>query len=410
MMWPVVTLDYIKAKTQNALVGGPFGSNLTTRDYRPEGVPVIRGKNLANDCFFDETEFVFVSDEKADELSANNAKKGDLLFTQRGTLGQVGLISETSKFDRYVVSQSQMKLTVDRYKADPYFIYFYFCLPSTQEKIKSHVITSGVPHINLGILREIEIPLPPISDQVKIAQFASQYNDLIVTNQRRIQLLEESARLLYREWFVKLRFPGHETVPIKDGVPEGWHISTLENLAEIEMGQSPESKYYNEEQQGLPFHQGVTDFEDRFVSHRIYTTHATRYAEAGDIVCSVRAPVGRLNITLDKIAIGRGLSAFRSKYNFQSLLFYQMKNLFFREDLIGGGAIFASVGKKELYAQEIIQPIGKVAQAFENICSNIDKQIEYLTLYNRQLKQSRDLLLPKLMSGALDVSQIRSIA
>ena len=127
-----------------------------------------------------------------------------------------------------------------------------------------------VSHLNVADIKSLEIPrLPDLIVRENIVSILLSYDDLIINNQRRIQLLEESARLLYREWFVKLRFPGHETVPIKDGVPEGWHISTLENLAEIEMGQSPESKYYNEEQQGLPFHQGVTDFEDRFVSHRI---------------------------------------------------------------------------------------------------------------------------------------------
>src|SRR5216117_727545 len=113
MKWPQVTIEEIRATTRHWLVGGPFGSDLTTRDYVEEGVPVIRGTNLPDDCSFKDDEYVFVRDEKADALKANNAHPGDVVFTQRGTLGQVGLIPNEPKFPRYLVSQSQMKLTVD---------------------------------------------------------------------------------------------------------------------------------------------------------------------------------------------------------------------------------------------------------------------------------------------------------
>jgi type I restriction enzyme, S subunit len=245
-----------------------------------------------------------------------------------------------------------------------------------------------------------------VREQRVIAHLLDSYDDLIATNQRRIQLLEDAALRLYREWFSHLRFPGHESVEVKNGVPEGWTKATLGNLANIVMGQSPESKYYNINGQGLPFHQGVSDFRDRFVLHSTFTTQTTRIAEAGDILCSVRAPVGRLNITCDKIAIGRGLSAMRSKANLQSLLFYQLKALFVKEDIIGGGAIFASVGKKELFSQELLQPDTATALEFNRIVDEIDGQIETLVMQSRTLAKARDLLLPKLMSGQLDVSRI----
>ncbi|MBA8773045.1 restriction endonuclease subunit S, partial [Staphylococcus schleiferi subsp. coagulans] len=145
-----------------------------------------------------------------------------------------------------------------------------------------------------------EFELPDLDDQARIVECLSAYDDLIATNQRRIALLEDAARRLYREWFLHLRFPGHETVPVKDGVPEGWTKLPLGDVAEITMGQSPESKHYNTDGDGLPFHQGVSDFGHRFVTHETHTKQATRIAEVGDILCSVRAPVGRLNVTRDK--------------------------------------------------------------------------------------------------------------
>ena len=130
--------------------------------------------------------------------------------------------------------------------------------------------------------------------------------DLIENSRRRIQLLEQTARMLYKEWFVQLRFPDHERITINNGIPEGWESKTLGKISDITMGQSPKSIYYNENRDGLPFHQGVTYFGNRFPSHKIYCTVQNRIAEKGDILFSVRAPVGRINIANEKIIIGRG--------------------------------------------------------------------------------------------------------
>ena len=166
---------------------------------------------------------------------------------------------------------------------------------------------------------------PSPSEQTAIVSILSAYEDLIENNRRRIALLEESARLLYREWFVHFRFPGHEFCKVIDSIPEGWKQCTLVELAEVVMGQSPKSQFYNKEGDGLPFHQGVTDYGFRFVSHRIFSSVVTKSAEAGDILISVRAPVGRINVTRDRIVLGRGLAAIRSRTGHQSFLLYAMK-------------------------------------------------------------------------------------
>lgn len=287
------------------------------------------------------------------------------------------------------------------------FIRYVLAAPDFSAHI--HRITTGanIPHISGRDIAAYEFKLPDLEDQGRIIECMSAYDDLIATNQRRITLLEDAARRLYREWFVHLRFPGHESVAVKDGLPEGWAKLPLCEVADITMGQSPESKYYNTDGDGLPFHQGVSDFGNRFVTHETFTKQATRVAVAGDILCSVRAPVGRLNLTRDNIAIGRGLSAIRSRAGHQSLLFCQLDALFVEEDMIGGGAIFASVGKKELLEQVVLQPSAAIASTFNRLAADLDSQIENLDSQNRELAKARDLLLPKLMSGQLDVSGIR---
>lgn len=345
--------------------------------------------------------YIFHTKQHVNEYGASFSRllpPGSLIFPASGTLGIPRFLGVHA-----CIHDGWLYFT-DFDGIEPEFLYYkLITLKSFYEGI---AYGAAIQNINTDIVRNTEVDLPSKDERVCIASILSSYDDLIAANRRRIQLLEESARLLYREWFVKLRFPGHEIVPVVDGVPAGWEKKPLGDLADIVMGQSPESKYFNEDGEGLPFHQGVTDFGDRFVSHSTYSTHATRIAEPRDILCSVRAPVGRLNVALDRIVIGRGLSAMRSKFGTQSMLFYQLKDLFFQEDLIGGGAIFASVGKKELFGQEILQPSEEVATAFEKFASGIDQQIETVTLQNRRLQEARDLLLPKLMSGALDVSRI----
>jgi len=261
----------------------------------------------------------------------------------------------------------------------------------------------SVPTLNRNVLEDIHVNIPNYEAQEQIADILSTYDDLIENNRRRMALLEEAARQLYREWFVRLCFPGHEHTRITNGVPDGWERKELKEMVCVTMGQSPESTYYNEHGEGLPFHQGVTDFGERFVSHRVYCTALNRIAEAGDILCSVRAPVGRLNVTLDRIVIGRGLAALRSKTQSQSFLFQQLRAHFFKEDLVGSGAIFASVTKKEFESQELIDPPKRLKKAFEDVVAPCDGQLRVLHLQNQKLRTARDLLLPRLMTGGIAV-------
>ncbi len=171
---------------KGGLVGGPFGSSLGTKDYVGLGVPVIRGQNLGSDGRFDGSEFVYVSEGKADELKRNIAIPGDLVFTQRGTLGQVGIVP-AGHFERYVISQSQMRLRPDPEVADFDFLYYVFRSPQMLDMIGSRAIVTGVPHINLGILGDFHVLLPPLPEQRAIAGVLGALDDKIESNRRIIE-------------------------------------------------------------------------------------------------------------------------------------------------------------------------------------------------------------------------------
>jgi len=400
MSWPEVDFESLFAAPSR---NGVYKS----KDHHGSGVPIVNmGELFAfNRIGNQPMSLIRMSDA---EMDKSGLIDGDLLFGRRSLVeegaGKCSIVYKPA--GPLTFESSIIRVRLDRAIADPEFFFNYFRSPIGRSRIRAIVGGAAVKGIRGSDLKLIKVHVPPLDEQIAIRQVVALYDDLIATNQRRIALLEDAARRLYREWFVHLRFPGHESVPVKDGVPEGWAKLPLGDVAEITMGQSPESKYYNTDGDGLPFHQGVSDFGHRFVKHETYTKQATRIAEAGDILCSVRAPVGRLNFTRDKIAIGRGLSAMRSRTGHQSLLFYQLDALFVEEDMIGGGAIFASVGKKELFGQLILQPSTSVACTFNRLAADLDAQIENLDSQNQELAKARDLLLPKLMSGQLDVSGI----
>ena len=300
---------------------------------------------------------------------------------------------------------SHESLPLSRKKGDMTPRFIYYLLVHSADLIRGIGLGGGAatPILNKSIFSKIRIRIPSRKNWTDIASILSTYDDLIENNRQRIHLLEQMARKLYRKWFVHLRFPGHEHVTINDDIPEGWEHKTLDEISDITMGQSPESIYYNENQDGLPFHQGVTHFGSRFPSHKIYCTVQNRIADKGDILFSVRAPVGRINIATEKIVIGRGIAALRSSRCEQNFLFYALKSHFFKEDMMGGGSIFAAVTKKDLHSVVMLQPSKRVSEQFMERVRPIDRQIEVLHQTIDSLARTRDQLLPRLMNGQIAV-------
>lgn len=200
--WNTVRLEEACLKSKNSFSMGPFGSDIKTDNFVQSGVPVIRGVNLTKQPFY-ENGFVFVTENKADELKAANAFSGDLIFTHRGTLGQVGVIPFNSKFKRYVISQSQMKCTCDTYILDPMFAFYFFNSNPGQKIIMTHSTKSGVPHIiqPLTSLRSFFIPLPEIKEQKIIVNFISETNSLVETQQEYKSKLETLKKGLMQKLF-----------------------------------------------------------------------------------------------------------------------------------------------------------------------------------------------------------------
>ena len=394
--WPIEIID------------GDRSKNYPKRtEFVETGIPFLNSTNFVDDTL-DTTNLNYISEEKAASIRKGKVQRDDIIMTTRGSIGKLVLFN--CGYPLAIINAQMLIVRADGRIVDPIFLFNLLRSENVQAQIKNFSSGSAQPQIPIRDLVQVPLKIPGFQIQRRIASILSAYDDLIENNTRRIQILEEMAQKIYTEWFVHFRFPGHEKVKMVDSelgrIPKGWEVKPLSEISSITMGQSPKSQFYNETGEGIPFHQGVRDYGAHFPTDRLYCTVQNRIAHEGDILFSVRAPVGRINIATKTMVIGRGLSAIRSKQNSQIFLLCQLRHKFSEEDLIGGGTIFKAVTKKDMYEISMLHPIGNIIEEFQSHAKPIWKIIRILSEKNNNLRQTRDLLLPRLISGDIDVSEM----
>ena len=352
----------------------------------------------------------FVSDVEKKEWQGQSSSKfenGDILFARIYPCLDNRKIAVAKIDGKGFGSTEFFVLRAKEGIADQNFVYYLSKSDLiVQTAINSYVGASGRQRADLKFIKNSHFDLPSYDNQRKIAAMLSTYDDLIDTNRKQIVLLENMAEELYKEWFVRFRFPNWENTEFEKGIPTDWREVSLGSICKVVMGQSPKSEYYNENGVGLPFHQGVGTYGERFPISRTYCSIAGRTAYENDILFSVRAPVGRLNIANTKMIIGRGLSAFSSLEGYSDYLYYLLHYSFEREDIIGNGAIFNSVTKDELLGFKILYPSESILKRFNNLAKDFNTMIKALYDKNENLSLQKNSLLPRLMSGRLSVADL----
>ena len=294
------------------------------------------------------------------------------------------------------------------------FIRYVLAAPDFSAHI--HRITTGanIPHISGKDIAAYEFELPEFDDQARIVECLSAYDDLIATNQRRIALLEDAARRLYREWFVHLRFPGHESVRVKDGVPEGWSHGSAYDFISILSGGTPKTGVEHYWGGDIPFFT-PKDSPDAFY---VLGTEKT-LTESGLASCNsrlfsknttfitARGTVGKVALAQKPMAMNQSCYALAPKQDYDNLfLFAAIKDAVEHFKQVAVGGVFDAIVVDTFKVIPFVLPDAVVTRAFGNAVRPLFQQVETLLLQNTQLAQARDLLLPKLMSGQLDVSGI----
>ncbi|CAG1006068.1 hypothetical protein METP2_03720 [Methanosarcinales archaeon] len=313
---------------------------------------------------------------------------------------------------------------ITSYKANPQYLYYYLTTDQFTNFLTqiADTHTSTYPAFNPDVIENADILLPSEDEQNKIANTLGALDEKIALNRSMNSTLEAIGQALFRLWFADFEFPDEEGKPYRSSggemvetelgeVPKGWRVGTLGDICEITMGQSPPGETYNEIGDGLPFYQGISDFGFRFPSRRVYCTVPTRFAEEGDVLLSVRAPVGTFNIADERCAIGRGVAALRLKGKHSGYLYYLLHttqtgwNKFEAE-----GTVFGSVTKSDVHDFKVILPPETLRNWFGSLVETLDKQITINEKQSRTLAAIRDALLPKLMSGEIRVNTIKHIS
>jgi type I restriction enzyme, S subunit len=297
---------------------------------------------------------------------------------------------------------------------DKYFAYYFL------KNLNFSQFNSGSaqPSLNRNYIYPINIIVPLPKEQQKIAAVLSALDAKIELNNRINGELEAMAKTLYDYWFVQFDFPDQNGKPYKSSggkmayndtlkreIPVGWSDKQLCQIANITMGQSPAGESFNEAGNGVVFFQGSTDFGWQFPTIRQYTTEPARMAKLGDILLSVRAPVGDMNIANLDCCIGRGLAALNSKEGFDGFLFYVMKyfkTIFDRRN--SEGTTFGSITKDDLHSLTLAYPTPELLKKYDQVVSKYNKMVFVRSMENQQLTQLRDWLLPMLMNGQVTVA------
>ena len=357
-----------------------------------QGRKLITSKHLKGD-YIDFDSANWISEGDYQKIIARSAvEQWDILFSMIGTIGTIYLEKNP------IVEYACKNMGVFKFAGNAenaFWMYYYLKSPQAKGYIQSHLRGSTQAYVPLGSLREMPVSIPDRETRNRIVSLLKPLDEKIAINRAINDNLQQQAMALYAEMFLNSS---------DNNVTSG----TLSDIAVITMGQSPSGSSYNEDGVGEVFYQGRAEFGFRFPKRRLFTTEPKRMAETGDVLLSVRAPVGDLNVAYESCCIGRGLGAIHSKTGHSSFVLYTMFALRSQLDVFNGeGTVFGSINRDALNAIPIDIPPVTVIDQFEAVAHPIDELIRANYEENCRLEAIRDSLLPKLMSGEIDISAVQ---
>jgi len=370
------------------VIGGATPSTKKTENYDGGTISWITPKDLAgfSGRFISSGERN-ITEQGLKSCSTQLMPAHTVLFSSRAPIGYVAIAAQE------VCTNQGFKSVVPNESTD--YMFLYYLLKYNRDKIENLGGGTTFKEVSGSTMRGIEVTVPEtIEEERRIASVLSALDDKIENNTEVNKNLEQQAQVIYQQMFI-------------DNTSSEWEEGTLSDIADITMGQSPSGSSYNEDSKGTIFFQGRAEFGFRFPTVRLYTTEPKRMACANDTLMSVRAPVGDLNVAHTDCCIGRGLAAIHSKDNHQSFVLYTMFSLKKQLDVFNGeGTVFGSINRNSLNEMPILIPSSEKLDEFETLVAPMDAAIRNNYGEICHLEQLRDTLLPKLMSGELDISEL----
>lgn len=378
--------------------------------YTSNGTSFIRSQNVYN-LRFDYNGLTYINDEAAEKLKGVSVIENDILLNITGdSVARTCIVPNTilpARVNQHVaIIRAKSELLNQKY------LNYYLASPAMQAYMLSLAVGKGASRnaITKLMIENFEVPCPSLEVQCRIAEILSRYDSLIENYQKQIKLLEESAQRLYKEWFVDLRFPGHENTKIVDGVPEGWAKKRINEFASILSGYAfksstfEENGYYNivtikNVQNGF--------FEGKRLNHiRKLPPGMPQHCllNTGDLLLSLTGNIGRVCMVIGKNnLLNQRVAKIESKYPAFVYCLFRSNSMFTAINNLGNGAAQQNVSPIRIGELEIIFANDEIISNFEKITSNIRKQILLLHSKINLLSEARDRLLPKLMSGEIEV-------
>ena len=381
------------------------------------GIPLIATNCIKHKSIYPTFENVrYVSQGIYDTWFRAHLEPHDILFVNKGTPGRSCLVPDPVTF---CAAQDMIGLRCDKNKISYKYLFAVLRSDYIKQTVENFHVGLVIPHFKKHDLHNILIPRRDnYAEEDRIGSLYIGLSEKIEHNNKVSKQLEAMARMIFDYWFVQFDFPNRQGKPykssggemvynpeLKRSIPADWRDGKLSDIAHIIMGQSPPGSSYNESGEGIVFFQGCTDFGERYPVVRQYTTKPTRYASRGDILLSVRAPVGELNLAREDCCIGRGLSALRSKDGSAGYLFEVMKNfkqVFERRN--GEGTTFGAITKDDLHSLKVIRPSHDILAMYDKVVSPMFEQQNIVATENLLLVEARDWLLPMLINGQVMVN------
>lgn len=386
MAWEKVKLGDVSTCIQP----GPFGSQLHNSDYSESGTPIIMPKDMI-DGKISHSNLVFVGEEHTKRLCRHQVHSGNLMVARKGDVRKCVFITENE--EGWMTGSDCLKVALKEDVCHPKFIYYQLRSPFIGRWLEKISIGATMPSINTGLLSGIELMLPPLKTQKRIADILSAYDDLIENNQKQIKLLEESAQRLYKQWFIDLRFPGHETTPIVNGLPQGWRNGCIEEIAEFKRGKVITKAQVVEG--NVPVVAG--GLEPAYY-HNTANTTAPVITVSGS-----GANAGFAQLYNENVFASDCSFADVNTTPYVYFVYCLLKDKKTELDSLQKGAAQPHVYAKDINALATLLPPEEILKLYTKYASPYFEKVKALKEQIKNLTQSRDRLLPKLMNDEINI-------
>lgn len=394
------------------------GFAFKTKDFAENGIPIIKIKNISPPTVSLD-DLTYVSNEIAKKQNKFELSYDDVLIAMTGShinqwASVVGRVARVKYHDRTLLNQRVGKVTIkENAEADIDYVYYYLSQDSVKIELAAKAGgAANQANISPTQIKELLFPCPNLRMQTKIANMLLTYDNLIENNQKQIKLLEEAAQRLYKEWFVDLHFPGYEDVPVIDGVPEGWITRSVSDFGDVITGKTPstaKSEYYGG---SIPFvtipdmYGNVFPIKtEKYLSTQGANTQKNKFLPKNSVIVSCIATVGLVCIAVEPCQTNQQINSVILNDENDLYFFYSAMKLI--KSLLDGvgsnGATMTNVNKTKFSSIKVLYPTENICKSFNDFCKPIFENIFNLSVAINKLTQARDRLLPKLMSGELEV-------